>query len=185
MCSPDYIHGYADSLLAVLLNPIHANICDPLGWKIDIDGDCQHDGLKLGAKTVTTIQPIVLLAVRPDQRVRFAILCALWALHVTHISIPAWESWAESCLSGDNTTDLGMAQNAAHAAVWAANAANAAANAAAHAAHVAAHAAHAAWAAHAAVWAAEAAVWAAEAAADNNKTLDTMILCAYAAMDWE
>ena len=33
LCGPGFIHAYTDPLLAVFLNPIHADILDPIGWR--------------------------------------------------------------------------------------------------------------------------------------------------------
>jgi hypothetical protein len=75
MCTAAYIHGYAHPYLAVLFNPIHANISNPNLW------DCaatveKTDGLKVGCTELTTIKQIPLPQITPKQRAKFANLSA-------------------------------------------------------------------------------------------------------------
>ena len=51
LCTKDVIHYYDDPLLAVLFNPIHANITSPRLIEIEIDKVTNHDGLKGGFHT--------------------------------------------------------------------------------------------------------------------------------------
>ena len=169
LCGPGWLHAYEHPLLAVLLNPIHANF-DPGAmhlWAADAAGGVLRDGpLKIGVTELTTAVKMPLPIVSTEQRVRFAILCALEVCADT-----AWRQWAERWLSGEDRSSVWAAEEAA---VWAAEAAALAARearaAAAEAAREArAAAAEAAWAAEAENAAAPAAAalaeaWAAEAA---------------------
>ena len=92
--SKNYIYVYDNPLLAVLLNPIHANFPWPLLWEADAV-DVQSDrGLKFGAKEVTTLHQIASPEVSTEQTVRFGILCALAVSQKAQ-----FQSWAEAWLS--------------------------------------------------------------------------------------
>src|ERR1019366_147276 len=45
-CSDTVLHYYHDPRLAVIFNPIHANIGNPKLWEIEIDVETGSDGLK-------------------------------------------------------------------------------------------------------------------------------------------
>ena len=158
LCRPGWIHVYADPLLAVLLNPIHAKFTNPRLWEVEVAGRSKTDnGLKLGFTQVTTICEIPLPKVSVAQAVRFCILCTKEVCEEL-----AWNKWAAAWLSGEGRSE---------AAAWAAEAAARAARAAAEAA---------ARAAEAAAWAA---AMAAEAAAKGTE-LD-LIALAYQAVKEE
>ena len=165
LCGPGWLHYYHDPLLAVLLNPIHADIEDPILWEAEAEGAHKDDnGLKGGCTRLTLIRQIDLPQFTTEQRIRFGILCAKAAC-----ADPAWNAWADRWLSGaDMSVDAAArAAWAAERAAWAAARAAAAAERAAAAAAeraAAAAAARAAWAAARAAWAAERAAWAAERA---------------------
>ena len=146
LCGPGWLHCYSDPLLAVLLNPIHADYENPRLFRARVGGKSKHDhGLKSGYTKMTLIEEIPVPAISTAQRVRFAILCAMKVYRD-----PGFVQWGENWLSGKDRS--------AEAAAEAARAARAAAEAAR-----AARAARAAWAARAAAWAA---AWAAEAEID-------------------
>ena len=96
LCSTSYIHWYTDPLLAVLFNPIHANINDPRIWEIETAGDEQLDGsLKGGSQRVRLMKEIALPTVTMEQRIRFIILC------VKEVYVAdKWQVWADNWLSG-------------------------------------------------------------------------------------
>ena len=112
LCSEHWIHAYRTPLLAVLCNPIHANIDHPIGWEAegDIGAD---DGLKVGSKALTTLRRIGLPVVSIAQRVRWGILCALKARQSA-----AFESWAARWLSGEDRSRSSASE--AEGAAWAA-----------------------------------------------------------------
>jgi len=155
LCGPGWIHAYEHPLIAVLLNPIHADFQNPRLWEAKGEVGLRDTGqLKCGCKTLTTIREIPLPEITEEMRARFAILCAK---EVCLCSCSTWKAWANKWLSGEDRSV--EAAKAAARAAWAAEDAAAAAAAAA-------RAARAAWAA--AAWAAEAAYrpsWAAKAAA--------------------
>jgi len=168
LCSAGWLHFYRGPLTADFMNPIHADIQNPLLWEVEIGGKILEDyDLKGGATEMTLVRRIEHMPLTMEQRVTVAILRAM---HVCEV--PAWCEWATKWLNGEDRTQTAAARaawtaeaaaeaaaGAAWAAVW--SAAEAAARAAWVAAEAAEAAAGAAWAA---AEAAEAAVWSAEAA---------------------
>jgi len=137
LCGPGWAHAYTHPLLAVLLNPIHANFPAYRLFEAEgVIGRTDH-GLKIGCSRLTLTKELPLPAVTTEQRVRFAIFCAL-AVYAD----PSFVAWAEAWLSGKDRSRAAAA-SAARAAEAAASAAAAAASAA--------RAAAAAWAAAGAV----------------------------------
>ena len=158
LCSCAYVHYYDHPLLAILLNPIHANIKNPRLWEAEIAGRTISDrGLKSGARKLRLLRELEVPTITTEQRIRFAIRCVMGVYQE-----PSWTRWATNWLSKKDRSP----QAAATAARAAARAASYAADAAAYAtARVAADAAHAdAYAADAAAYAAHAAYTAARAA---------------------
>src|SRR5574343_327403 len=122
LCTDGVIHSYASPLLAVLMNPIHMDIESPRLWEAECDSLVEDDGMKGGSRSLTTIREIDVPEVTTEQRVRFAILCALEVY-----SEPGFVTWANAWLDG---IDRSKAAAAAWAAAAAARAAEAAARAA-------------------------------------------------------
>ena len=146
LCGPGWLHYYHEPLLAVLLNPIHANIDTPIMWEAEADGLHRDNmGLKGGCTRLTLMRQIELPQSTTEQRIRFGILCAKAVCND-----PAWNAWADRWLDGSDRSQAAAraaeAAQAAEAAAWATEAA--------------------ARAAEAAAWATEAAAWATEAAAE-------------------
>jgi len=174
LCSDAWIHAYTHPLLAVLMNPAHADIENPILWEGKGEGEAKFESLKCGFRKFTTLKKIPLPEVNVVQKAAFGILCA------KEINTDSsWNQWADKWLSGEDRTKSSAyaAANAANAA--AAYAAYAAANAAdadvADAARAAAaYYASAAYAAYAASDAAYAASDAASSAASKatGKELD-------------
>ena len=154
LCSRGWLYGYEHPLLAVLLNPIHANIENPRLFAIRVGEIIKNDaGLKFGSNKMRLTHELELPQVTLEPRIKFGILCALEVCQDE-----AFVTCATGWLSGADRS-----QKAAAAAYYAAWAATDAADAAAY---------YAAWAAtdaaDAAAWAASAAsaAWAASDAAD-------------------
>lgn len=120
LCGPGYIHAYTHPLLAVLLNPIHADLPAPRLWEAEGEIAKSDRGLKVGCVTLKTIREMPLPVVTTEQRVRFAILCAK-AVYTD----AAWLAWANGWLDGTDRTERAAraARVAAEAAAWAAEAA--------------------------------------------------------------
>lgn len=119
MCSDQVIHAYPSALLAVLCNPIHADLKSPVLWEAS-GTVVASDGLKVGVKSLTTHNTLPLPKVSPNQAAAFAILCALEC----RVS-SGYREWAEDWLSGkDRSTEAARAAaGAAEAAAWSAMAA--------------------------------------------------------------
>ena len=117
LCGPGWLHYYHDPLLAVLLNPIHADIEGPILWEAEAEGLHRDDrGLKGGCTRLTLLRRIELPQITTEQRVRFGILCAK-----VICDNPAWNAWADRWLDGsDRSQESAWAAEAADRAAWAA-----------------------------------------------------------------
>ena len=154
LCSKGWLHAYESPPLAVLHNPIHANIANPRLFSADtLDGEILRDGMmKLGSTRLVLLEEIPLPQISLTQRAAYGILCALEVYRE-----PSFVFWASRWISGEDRSAL---------AAWVAMRAAAAAWAATGAEREAAGWA-AGWAAWAAAWAAaREAAWAAARAAD-------------------
>ena len=164
LCTGDVIHVYDHPLKAVMFNPIHANFNNPHLWEVKVQKVVANDKLKVGVKQCTTLRQIPLPEITTEQRVRFAIYCALEVYRNER-----FVKWANDWLNGTDRS----AEAAEAAALWATRAASiwATRAAAIWAAEVATRATRAAEVAArtaeaAALWATRAAaIWAAEVAA--------------------
>jgi len=165
LCGKGWLHFYTSPLLAVLLNPTHANIVKPRLFLAECGGKTKNDhGLKIGHTKARLIKELPMPIVTPTQRVAFGILCAQKVYNE-----PTWAAWAAAWLEGDRTVaEAARAARAAWEEAWAAE--RVAAAAAARAARAAVAAAEAEWAAERA--AETAAAWAARAAAASDFSLD-------------
>src|SRR3990167_450798 len=95
LCSPGWSHVYTSPQLAVLLNAIHANFPASRLWAADgVVGATDH-GLKLGCSALTLRREIPVPVITTEQRVMFALWCAL-AVYRS----PGFVAWAEGWLSG-------------------------------------------------------------------------------------
>ena len=99
LCGSGWTHWYLSPELAVLLNPIHANIKDPVLWEGEGEIGLRDAQLKVGTTRGTTLRQIPLPACSIEQRVEFAIRCAL-AVYAE----PKFREWAEAWLSGADRT---------------------------------------------------------------------------------
>ena len=131
LCGTGWIHFYLTPELAVLLNPIHAAFDDPVLWEIEAKIGKSDAQLKVGSKKVKTVRQIPLPRVSTEQRVRFAILCALDVY-----SEPSFVKWANAWMDGSDrsgraagevieeveeaTLAAATAAHAVRAAAWAA-----------------------------------------------------------------
>jgi hypothetical protein len=154
LCGAGWLHAYLDPYLAVLLNPIHGAIRNPVLWEAEGEGEFKSEHqLKVGVTKLTTIRQIPLPKITFEERIHFAILCVKKVY-----SDIAWNLWADKWLSGEDrsknsasdaayaayaaytASDASDASDAAYAAYTASDAAFAASDAA-YAAYVAAYAA--------------------------------------------
>ena len=57
LCGPGWLHAYESPLVAVLLNPIHANFKSPHLWLAEGDGAVLRDGsLKIGVQRLHVVK---------------------------------------------------------------------------------------------------------------------------------
>lgn len=118
LCGDGYIHAYTHPLLAVLLNPIHAAIVNPVLWECAGDVVLSDNGLKVGCVTLTTVRRVPLPEVTTTQRVAFGILCAKAVYEEA-----AWDEWAGGWLNGTNRSARAASRAAAGVSRAAADAA--------------------------------------------------------------
>ena len=118
LCGPGWLHCYTSPLLAVFLNPIHADIANPRLFCGTGQGARLDDyGLKCGFSEMTLLEELPVPTISTAQCVRFAILCAKQVC-----SDPAWTTWADAWLSGGDRSREAAARAAATAARAAATA---------------------------------------------------------------
>ena len=99
LCGSGWLHFYTHPLLAVLFNPIHGNIKDPVLWEAEAEGQFKDDhGLKGGCTKLTTLKAVPLPELTTAQKVRFAILCSM----ALKPDVPDWNEWAGGWLNGEN-----------------------------------------------------------------------------------
>ena len=93
LCSLDVVHAYKNKNLALLLNPIHANINNPLLWEARGNVVVEEYG-KVGCFALTTTKQIPLpnWYINEDKKkdtiILFAILCAESVLQVYENEYP-------------------------------------------------------------------------------------------------
>ena len=122
LCSDQVLHAYVSPELAVLMDPIQADLLpNAILW--EAEGDVVvNDGTKVGCTKLTTFRQMPIPTITLEQRVTFAIKCAL---HV--YKAPSWVAWAQAWLANTNRDDAAAAAAAARAAAayYAARAADA------------------------------------------------------------
>ena len=119
LCGPGWLHAYTDANVAVLLNPIQANIEHPrLFMARGVVGKTGR-GTKVGCTSLRLLREIPVPKWRRDERTRFAIYCA-W--YIGGDKIPEWTEWALRWLAGVDRSysDADAADAAADAAAHAA-----------------------------------------------------------------
>ena len=100
LCNKHWLHYYHHPLLAVLLNPIHANIDNSRLFEVKALGKHLDDkGLKGGCTKMTLVKEIELPEITLNQQIAFAILCSLEVYKE-----PSYVKWANDWLSGVNRT---------------------------------------------------------------------------------
>ena len=138
LCSDGWLHCYDSPLLAILHNPLHANIHNPKLFEVDVDGDFKNDkGMKCGFKRMRLVREIPVPKITTEQKITYAILCAKQVYKGKE-----WNIWADNWLSKVNRTvsDAYAAADAATATYVATYAAYATADAAAAVAEAATYA---------------------------------------------
>jgi len=118
MCGPGWLHCYDDPLLAVLHNPIHANIKDPMLWEVEVEGEKKTDGLKSAYTRMRLVKRVAMPRISRVKKIAYAILCAKEVCKDKE-----WNAWADDWLSGKGRSKKAAWAAAAAAAVAAAAAA--------------------------------------------------------------
>ena len=167
LCGPGYIHAYTSPLLAVLLNPIHANLSSPKLWEAEGEVAKTDMGLKVGCVTLKLGIQIPLPTITIRQRVIFAILCARAVGFVNSV----WDEWADAYINKTKSKYAAAYATTAAATAATTYATYAAATAATYAATAATYAATT-YATYAATNAATAATYAARATNASHQTFN-------------
>jgi hypothetical protein len=107
LCSESWFHVYGDPLLAILMNPNHANIKHPRLWEAEATGLFKEESLKSGTTCLTLIRELELPVLTTVQRIAFGILCAK-----SVCTEASWIVWADNWLSGKDRSG----ESAAYAA---------------------------------------------------------------------
>lgn len=101
LCGPGFLHYYHHPLLAVLLNPVHADLTNPKLFEVEARGTHLDDnGLKGGCTEMTLIKEIDLPQITTTQRVAFALLVSLDVYNDK-----GYKEWAEKWLSGADRSE--------------------------------------------------------------------------------
>ena len=169
LCTDGVIHYYDHPMLAVLFNPIHANIQPPRLIEIEIDEEKYHDSLKGGCRKASFVKELAVPEIPAEQKIAFVIKISL-----KYCRDADYILWANNWLNGKDRSYCAARAAARVADDWAA--ARAAARVAAEwvAARVADDWAAAEWVE--AEWAAaEWAEWAEWAAASTEEIRDIFI----------
>lgn len=99
LCSDGWIHFYTNPLIAIFMNPAHADFKSPILWEAETSGEELHETLKSGCKTLTTIKEIPLPLVSSTQKIVLGILCAKEIYNGG-----AWNEWADKWLEDKDRT---------------------------------------------------------------------------------
>ena len=127
LCTDDVIHFYRDPFLAVFANPIQGQYKEETMhlWECECE-EVITDGLKSGAKELTTTKQIPIPKMTLEQRLEISIRLAMKIYRQKE-----WLKWAEAWLSGKDRSVTTVsdaaardaARDAAYAAAYAADAA--------------------------------------------------------------
>jgi len=108
LCSSGWLHCYTHPLLAILLNPVHANIKNPRLFEIEVGGKMKTDnGLKEGWTGMALVKEIEIPEISLTQKIAFGILCSLEVYKEESYVI-----WAKNWLNNVDRTDLAAARAA-------------------------------------------------------------------------
>jgi len=124
LCTGGWLHCYSDPLLAILLNPAHADIINPKLFKCEVEGECLTNyGLKEGWTRMRIIEEMEIPQLSNINKVAFGILCALEVCKEEF-----FVTWANKWLENKDRSIESAAAAAAAAAYAAASTANYAAS---------------------------------------------------------
>ena len=119
LCNEHFVHAYADPYLAVLMNPVHANIKNPKLWECEGVVKIEQPD-KLGCTSLTTLREIPLPVITTAKCRKFALLCTMevYPLRQIYDIDGVWLEWSKI---RDKTRAARAAEAAARAAAWADN----------------------------------------------------------------
>lgn len=101
LCSNGWLHFYSDPLLAIFLNPIHANIKIPRLFEGIAGNTLLHDGeLKSGTTSLILTKELDVPFVSITNRIAFGILCA----KKVYFNVE-WNKWADDWLNNVDRTE--------------------------------------------------------------------------------
>lgn len=116
LCGPGWLHCYTSPLLAVMLNPLHANFNNPRLYKVWVSGKHKSDmGLKEGWTMMRLHSRMKLPRVSRRQRMAFAILCLLQLPSVRRNK--PFVDWVHAWLNRDRNTSHLLSLWGTHAAL--------------------------------------------------------------------
>lgn len=110
LCTDGVIHAYEDQNIGLFMNPIQAGFKNPRLWECSGEVAVRDHQLKCGCFTLTTIRELEIPPISTDQRVAFAIWCALKVCDDANFN-----QWCENWISGTDRS-LGAAAEARAAA---------------------------------------------------------------------
>ena len=106
LCTESWFHCYNHPFLAVILNPVHAEIVNPRLFKVNVAGRKTSDnGLKFGFSMMRLVEELPLPEITITQKIAFGILCVKHAYKHEQ-----WNKWADNWLS-DKDRSLTAALN--------------------------------------------------------------------------
>jgi hypothetical protein len=111
LCSSSYIHAYENPLIAVFMNPAHADFKPPILWLATGWVSRREGMLKCGCFSLRTIKKLPLPVLSITQRVKIGIHCALFVY-----TEPTFVEWAKNWLAGVDRTAAAAAAAAPPAA---------------------------------------------------------------------
>ena len=94
LCTDGVLHAYSDPLVAILMNPLHANFLSPRMYLV-LGDVAASDGIKVGSKFQKCVARLDVPAPSVEVRVIFGILCGLSVFYNE-----PWRQWAFAWLSG-------------------------------------------------------------------------------------
>lgn len=102
LCTAGWLHACTDPLLAVMLNPIYADLDLTTAhlWEAEGDVGREDHGLQVGCTRLKTLRRIALPSVSSEARIHFGMCCALAVCEE-----PSWVAWANGWLSGRDRSD--------------------------------------------------------------------------------
>jgi hypothetical protein len=121
LCGLGWLHCYDHPFLAILHNPIHADIFNPILWRVEVKGIENRNGqIKCGWTEMRLVNKAKIPVISTNQRVAYGIRCAMLVYKDKNFIL-----WAKNWLS-NNACSSGKAARvevAQAAAAWAAQAA--------------------------------------------------------------